>query len=214
MVAITLTPHDPAWSARFSQIGAVLRAALEPLLADRLTRIDHIGSTSVPDLAAKPIIDIQVSIRDFRPWRSIPAEPPDEPAEDPSTELAGEDPALIDALTACGLQWLGDWIIDYRKWFFRRRSSYAAAPLGPYDINVHMRREGCFSQQQALIFRDYLRVDAAARARYEEVKRSLATQEWAAVDDYADAKTDCVWSILRAADIWSRNGWRPGPSDA
>jgi GrpB-like predicted nucleotidyltransferase (UPF0157 family) len=179
-----------------------------------LTRIDHIGSTSVLGLAAKPVIDVQVSIRDFQPWRSVPAEPPEEPTEDPSTELIGEDPALIAALTACGLRWLGEWIVDYRKWFFRRRPPYAAGPLGPYDINVHIRREGCFSQQQALIFRDYLRGHVAARRQYEQVKRSLATQDWSSVDAYADAKTDCVWSTLRAADIWSRNGWRPGPSDA
>lgn len=55
---IQLVPYDPAWPLRFAE----RKAALEQVLTAR--RIDHIGSTSVPDLTAKPIVDIQVSVDD------------------------------------------------------------------------------------------------------------------------------------------------------
>ena len=207
MTTITLAPYDPAWPSVFAQVGEVLRAELEPLLGDRLTAVHHIGSTSVPGLAAKPIIDVQVSIRDFRPWTRTDLPVPDGKAENPSRENIGEDPALIDAFASAGLEWLGDWNFDRRKWFFLRRDDLA--------VNCHVRREGCASQQQALLFRDYLRAKPEVRERYEEVKRGLAEHEWTSVDAYSDAKGDCVWGALREADGWAMApGWRPGPTEA
>jgi GrpB-like predicted nucleotidyltransferase (UPF0157 family) len=206
MATITIADHDPAWPAVFAEIGAELRTALEPVLGDRLAGIHHIGSTSVPGLAAKPIIDVQVSVRDFRPWTRTDMPVPDEPVDNPSREHIGEDAALIDAFETVRLRWRGDWCIDYRKWLFVRRDDRA--------VNCHVRREGCVSQQQALIFRDYLRAHPDARQRYENVKRGLADREWPSVDAYADAKGDCVWATLREADGWSMSGWRSGPSDA
>ncbi|MBI4640762.1 MAG: GrpB family protein [Candidatus Tectomicrobia bacterium] len=60
---VEIVPHDPAWSVRFAQMGTALREAL----GDTARRIDHIGSTSIPALAAKPIIDIQLSVAVFEP---------------------------------------------------------------------------------------------------------------------------------------------------
>ncbi|MEV5570083.1 GrpB family protein [Spirillospora sp. NPDC052269] len=207
MSKIVLAPPDPRWPALFVEIGADLRGALAPVLGDRLTGIHHIGSTSVPGLAAKPVIDVQVSVRDFRPWARTGMVPPDEPVEQPSREHIGESGALIDAVESTGLRWLGDWCTDLRKWIFTRRDA-------EFDVNCHVRREGCVSQQQALLFRDHLRAHPEARQRYEDVKRGLATREWHTVDAYADAKGDCVWAILREADVWSQSGWRPSPTDA
>lgn len=61
--AVEIVPYDPAWPERFAQVGAGLRGAL----GDIALRIDHIGSTAVSGLAAKPIIDIQVSVAGFEP---------------------------------------------------------------------------------------------------------------------------------------------------
>ncbi|MFF3851208.1 GrpB family protein [Streptomyces sp. NPDC002328] len=55
---VEIMPYDPAWPAMFARWGTGLRAAL----GDAAARIDHIGSTSVPGLAAKPVIDIQISV--------------------------------------------------------------------------------------------------------------------------------------------------------
>jgi len=74
---VTLADYDPAWPQRFERRAAELRA----VLGERARLIEHIGSTSVPGLAAKPIIDIVVGIDD----------PDDEPAFLPDLEAAGYD---------------------------------------------------------------------------------------------------------------------------
>lgn len=60
---IEVVDHDPAWPLEFAVLGRALRDAL----GDVAVRIDHIGSTSVPGLAAKPVIDVQISVRSFEP---------------------------------------------------------------------------------------------------------------------------------------------------
>jgi GrpB-like predicted nucleotidyltransferase (UPF0157 family) len=74
---ITLSDYDPAWPARFEARATELRA----ILGDRARLVEHIGSTSVPGLIAKPVIDIVVGIND----------PDDEPAYLPDLEAAGYD---------------------------------------------------------------------------------------------------------------------------
>jgi len=60
---IEIVAYDPSWPGWFAELGRELRGAL----GDVALRIDHIGSTSVPGLAAKPIIDVQVSVASFEP---------------------------------------------------------------------------------------------------------------------------------------------------
>lgn len=64
---ILVVPYDPAWPRRFAELAARLRQALGPLAV----RIDHIGSTSVPGLAAKPVLDVQVSVARFEPLEAL-----------------------------------------------------------------------------------------------------------------------------------------------
>ena len=67
---IEIVPYDTAWPARFGEEEQRLRRAL----GNRADRIDHVGSTAVPGLAAKPIVDIQVSVADVEDERSyLPA---------------------------------------------------------------------------------------------------------------------------------------------
>ncbi|MGH2816243.1 MAG: GrpB family protein, partial [Actinomycetota bacterium] len=60
---VEIVPYDPAWPEQFAELGRELRAEL----GDIALRIDHVGSTAVPGLAAKPIIDVQVSVAAFEP---------------------------------------------------------------------------------------------------------------------------------------------------
>jgi GrpB-like predicted nucleotidyltransferase (UPF0157 family) len=178
-LTVLLSPYDPTWPARFAAVAAGLRDAIGAGPA-----IHHVGSTAVPGLAAKPRIDIQVSV------------PP------------GGDLDEVTALLAAGtaLRVVAD-VGDGRK-----RLLVADEPVA---VNVHVRWAGEFSQQAALLLRDYLRADAAAVARYRSVKDHLAARRWVSVDAYADAKGDVVWALLRAADGWAAaTGWRAGPSDA
>lgn len=183
---IEVVDADPTWPGQFAAVGALLRRACGAWAA----RIDHIGSTSVPGLAAKPLIDVQVSVA-----RPDDLDDPDHPAR---RRLEDEGFVLVHDND------------DRRKRFLRLRDSRD----GRLDVNLHVRREGCVSEQQALLFRDYLRARPSARLRYEAEKRRLSRSDWVSVDAYADAKGDVVWAMLREADVWSWSGWRPGPSDA
>lgn len=185
-VAVEIHDHDPRWAAQFADIGAALRGAL----GARARRIDHIGSTSVPGLAAKAIIDVQISVDDFDPFDEL---------RDPIEEL--------------GLVWKPD-NPDRNKRFFRGRFRGPVTNGAP-DVNLHVRWAGSFSEQANLLFRDYLRTHDAARDRYAAFKRELATRRWETVNHYADAKTDVIWPITYEAYDWEQTtGWRVGRSDA
>lgn len=160
------------------------------------TRIDHIGSTSVPALAAKDVIDVQVSVRDDRTLRTA-----------------------VDALTASGWTLLADVGEDHRVpgmsdapsgW----RKALLREPVGERRMNVHVRIEGRPNQRYALLFRDHLRSHPATAAAYGELKRRLAALV-SDVDTYAEAKDPACDLIYLAAEGWAgETDWTPGPSGA
>lgn len=63
--AIVIQPYDDSWPAEFARVEALLRESLDEVAE----RIDHIGSTAVPGLAAKDVIDVQVAVADLAPER-------------------------------------------------------------------------------------------------------------------------------------------------
>ena len=177
---IEIAAYDPAWPGRFAELGREFRAGLGGVAL----RIDHIGSTSVPGLAAKPIIDLQVSVAAFEPLEAF----------------------------KLPLERLG---YVYRADNPERTKRYFREPPGRRRTHVHVRRAGSFSEQWALLFRDYLRAHGEVAAEYGAVKRRLAIRF---VDDrhgYTDAKVPFMWEVIRRADEWAQpQGWLPGPSDA
>jgi GrpB-like predicted nucleotidyltransferase (UPF0157 family) len=177
---IEVVACDPAWPGRFAELGRELRAGLGAIAL----RIDHIGSTSVPGLAAKPIIDIQVSVAEFEPL----------------------------AAYRLPLEQLG---YVYRAGNPERTKRYFREPPGHPRTHVHVRRAGSFSEQWALLFRDYLRAHPEAAAEYEAVKRRLAVRYRDDRRGYTAAKEPFSWAIIRRADAWAQaQGWQPRPSDA
>ena len=104
-------------------------------------RVEHVGSTAVPGLAAKPIVDISVGVDD-----------PD------------DDAAFTLALTNAGYMLR---VIEPEHRMFRTPDR---------GVHVHVWREGSADQADQLVFRDWLRVHAEDRARYEAVKRELASR--------------------------------------
>ena len=176
---VEVLPYDPAWADAFAQIGADIRGAL----GDVAIRIDHKGSTAVPGLTAKPVIDIQVSVASI------------DPAD-----------AYRVPLQAIGYQLQPD-NEDLGKRFFFRPIDHRAS--------LHVREQGTYGEQVHLLFRDYLRTHPEAAAHYGAIKQDLSTRNWTDVDEYAEAKSNVVWSLLHEAHLWSMNtGWRLGPSDA
>jgi GrpB-like predicted nucleotidyltransferase (UPF0157 family) len=177
---ITVVSYDPVWPELFRQLGAQLREALGGLAL----RIDHIGSTAVPGLAAKPIVDVQISVE-----RLEPVEP------------------FRTALEAAGLL--------YRAANPERTKRYFRERPGQRRTHVHIRRAGSFSEQFALLFRDFLRADPAAAQDYGQHKLALAARFTNDRHGYLEAKTPIIWDVLRRADQWAQaTGWEPGPSDA
>jgi GrpB-like predicted nucleotidyltransferase (UPF0157 family) len=177
---IEIAPYDRKWSKRFAQLGAQLR----PALGDIALRIDHIGSTAVPGLAAKPVLDLQISLASFEP---------------------------LDAYRR-PLEGLG---YVHRADNTDRTKRYFREPPGTPRTHIHARLAGSFSEQFALLFRDYLRSHPRDAGEYAELKRRLAERHRDDRRAYTEAKVPFTWQIVRRADEWAQaNGWAPGPSDA
>jgi GrpB-like predicted nucleotidyltransferase (UPF0157 family) len=172
--------YDPAWPVLFAKLGGQLRTALGEIAL----RIDHIGSTAVPGLDAKPIVDVQISVA----------------ALEPVDTFRG-------ALEGCGFSWRAD-NPDLTKRYFREQP-------GQRRTHIHVRRSGSFSEQFALLFRDYLRTHPRRAAEYGALKRSVAHLLQADRRAYVEAKGPFVWDTIRLADDWAQQtGWEPGRSDA
>ncbi|TDE50195.1 GrpB family protein [Nonomuraea mesophila] len=179
---VEIVDHDPGWAATFATLGRRMRAALGSVAV----RIDHIGSTSVPGLAAKPVIDVQVAVRSFEPLEAYKG-----PLERVGLVHRAGNPELT-------------------KRYFREAPGHLQR-----RTHVHVRELGSFSQQLPLLFRDYLRAHPEAAAEFAEVKRRCAERFRDARHEYVAAKEPYVWAMVRRADTWAqRTGWRPGPSDA
>jgi GrpB-like predicted nucleotidyltransferase (UPF0157 family) len=183
-----IVPYDPAWAARGVALAGEIRAALGP----RALRVEHIGSTSVPGMAAKPLYDLQVSVADL-----------DEAAE-----------AFDAPLAALGLHrrpWESDhvpagWDDPPSRWAKRLWSRSAE----PEPVNLHCRLAGSPNERLALLFRDWFRSHATAVPAYAHFKESLA----AAVDDdverYTDVKDPVVDLVIAVAGEWAAaTGWAP-----
>lgn len=176
---IVVVAYDPAWLDRFVSIGHQLRAAL----GDKALRIDHIGSTAVVNLAAKPVIDIQIAVAALEPMQ---------PYRLPLEEL--------------GFTWRAD-NPDRTKRYFRE-------PPGAQRTHIHVRRIGSWSEQFALLFRDYLRAHPHVAEQYAQLKYQLAAQYRDQREAYVAAKGPLIWQIMQQATEWTQaTGWEPGPSD-
>ncbi|MDO9489490.1 MAG: GrpB family protein [Sphingomonadaceae bacterium] len=136
-----IVPYDPRWQDRFSAAADELRAAL----GSNLTAVEHIGSTAVPAVCAKPIIDLLAIVA------SLTA------LDDSNTDL-----------TALGYEALGENGIEGRR-YFRRTDA-----LGTRCHHLHIFAVGAPEIGRHLAFRDYLRAHPRIAARYSELKNSLA----------------------------------------
>lgn len=187
---VEIVPYHETWPAEFQTIALSLRQALGSLAL----RIDHIGSTAVPGLPAKDVIDIQITV-------------------------AALDADVLSAMTTLGYtQPVGDWhdhrpprafgpAADWEKWYFK-------PPAGQRRTHTHVRVQGRANQRYALLFRDYLRAHPATAQAYAELKRRLA-QNLADPQTYPEVKDPAVDLIYLAAEAWAvATNWQPGPSDA
>ncbi|MGN8130491.1 dephospho-CoA kinase [Paenarthrobacter sp. 22069] len=174
-----LEPHRGEWAAQAARIGARLVAAAP----DLILAVDHIGSTSVPGLAAKDVIDLQVAVPDLEAAETLA--PLLTAAGFPQVRGMGSDTLKPDAP-------------DPSQWLKRFHAN--ADPCRA--VNVHVRPAGSAGWRYALMFRDWLRNDPSARRLYEAHKADLAARFAGSETTraYADAKepwfTDVAWPLM------------------
>lgn len=167
---IHLVPYDPGWPTRYAHEARLVQEALSPLPIDG---IEHFGSTAIPGIAAKPIIDILIAV--------------------PSVAAARDSfPARLRPL---GYVFWADNPKTDRLFFVK-----GMPPFGDGRTHhIHV-TEPSGELWRRLAFRDYLRAHPEEAANYERLKRKLAGQHPTDREAYTDAKADYVAEVLRKAE--------------
>ncbi|SCL18886.1 dephospho-CoA kinase [Micromonospora pallida] len=181
---VQLVDPDPTWPQQYDRLAARIRRAVAPVDV----RIDHIGSTAVPGLPAKDVIDIQLGV--------------------PSLAEADD---LAERLTAAGFpRFPGRWWdtphpAGGQPWDKRLHGS---ADPGR-RVHLHVREAGSPGWRYALLMRDHLRADPEQRAAYLAVKRTVAAANPDSAG-YATAKEPWFDEEHVRAEEWAAHtGWRP-----
>lgn len=187
-----LADYDPQWPVAAQRLLLAIQEQLRDIPGVGVARFEHIGSTSVPGLAAKPFIDLQVCV--------LPLPDDDE---------------LIQRLTPLGYHRArgsrpdspgvyrdiprGDTTVDEAVWskslFFHPNE----------HVILHVRRSDSPWARYTVWFRDWLRSDPRQRSRYESIKRELSIRE-AGKDDYDDytrAKSDFFDEVQSEFEHWA-----------
>ncbi|HNM84303.1 MAG TPA: dephospho-CoA kinase [Mycobacterium sp.] len=197
---VELVPYDPSWPDQARRIVARLKTAC----GHRAVRVDHIGSTAVPGMDAKDVIDIQVTVDSLAT------------ADDLAEALLTAGYPRVEHVTADVPKPDGrstvaafDHVDDVALWHKRFHAS--ADPGRP--ANIHVRLDGRPNQQFALLFTDWLGENPAARSDYLAAKRAAAGRARADSGAYADAKEPWFLDAYRRAWEWAAaTGWRPRES--
>ena len=167
---VEVVPYNPAWQARFEE----LRQHLLSILSGQDIRVEHVGSTSVPSLAAKPILDVDVVLQ------------------------GGTDFVRVKtAFEANGYYHVGDLGIAGREAF-----KYDHKPQ-LMSHHLYVLSEGSDELKRHITFRDWLRSHPEDREAYAQSKIEAARQFPNNIDAYIDAKSDIIFDIYRRCGLYS-----------
>jgi GrpB-like predicted nucleotidyltransferase (UPF0157 family) len=168
--AVELVEHSPEWT----KTAEARAAALRPAIGDNLVAIHHIGSTAIPGIKAKPVIDLLPLVKDL---------------------------AALDArqkhVEALGYESRGEFGLPGRRYF-------CMSSNGTRLVNVHCYEEGNPGIARHLAFRDYLRAHPMVAKEYEMEKIRAAALHPDDVLSYNDAKNDWIKETERKAMAWAR----------
>ena len=159
---ITIAEYSFAWRQMFAEE----KTRLQRILSISAV-VEHIGSTSVPGLAAKPIIDIMVGLTDFT-----------------------QADTLVLRVQSLGYEYVSQFEVEmpFRRYFRKDNASVRTHQIHMVALNSEF-------WHRHLAFREYLKAHPNIAAEYATLKRKLAEQDWQDVNDYADAKTEFIQSI-------------------
>ncbi|MGH3785091.1 MAG: dephospho-CoA kinase [Pseudonocardiaceae bacterium] len=176
-----LVAPDDSWPRQAQRV----IARVQQVADRRALRIDHIGSTSVPGLDAKDVLDVQVVIADLQMAKRLAA-----------------DLSAVGLVRLAGHWW--DNARDGATW--AKAVAVNADPVRA--VNCHIRPADSPTWRDAVLLRDWLRAHPDGAREYAELKRRLAAQQWKSIDAYATAKTAFISSALDRAERWAaRTGW-------
>jgi GrpB-like predicted nucleotidyltransferase (UPF0157 family) len=177
--AIVIADYDRRWPALFEEETARILDAIGRWLVD----VQHVGSTAVPGLAAKPVIDIMPGIRDL-----------------------ADAPHCIGPLETLGYEYMPQFEdeMPFRRYFRKGE---------PRSHHLHMVEPGSDFWQRHILFRDYLRAHPQAARQYAQVKRRLAAQFGSDREGYTEAKSGFIQDIEERARREVAAGLQPCPDD-
>jgi GrpB-like predicted nucleotidyltransferase (UPF0157 family) len=160
---VTLAEYDPAWTNEFEQE----KRLLQQVFKDRVLAIEHIGSTAVPGLAAKPIIDIEVGLCKLDDYKE-----------------------LVPLVEALGYHFMPDRIFDEYVFMPKgpeeRRTHY-----------LHFAAVGSNEWNNVIHFRDILRANPKIRDEYAAIKSELAAANANDRSTYTTRKAEFICQVLR-----------------
>jgi GrpB-like predicted nucleotidyltransferase (UPF0157 family) len=169
MDEVEIVNYDPRWPTLFDEEAKRLRAALDP---SSIIGLEHFGSTSIPELSAKPIIDILIAVR----------------------SLADARASFVEALRNLGYVYWADNPKQDRMFFVKGMPPFGSRR----SHHVHV-TETDGEMWPRLAFRDYLRAHPEEAATYEALKRRLAAEHPTDREAYTDAKSAYIESVMRKA---------------
>lgn len=182
---IVIVEYRTEWPQEFQRIAS----SLEDALGDVALRIDHIGSTSVPRLAAKDIIDVQVTVTQLTHDLDAPF------ARAGCARRVDIDHDHVPPTANDG---------DENWW-----KLYYDPPAEMRPTHIHVRRASSANGRYALLFRDYLRTHQMAAEAYAQVKVALARKDSFDWDVYYDVKDPVCDIIMAGAEDWAAaTNWR------
>ena len=165
---VKVVPYDPAWPRMFESI----RHEILELLGDLAVTVHHVGSTAVPGMSAKPIIDLDVEIRS------------------PS-----EFPAVRDRLQMAGYFHEGDLRIKGREAFGYEGKAHLQ------KHHLYVCASNSRELHRHLTFRNYLRTHSEAAREYSSIKETAAAQHPDDIEGYMAFKHDCIAAIYRKCGL-------------
>ncbi len=169
LMTLVLEPHDPRWADMFdTESKMVIRA-----LGSNVTAIHHIGSTAIPDIYAKPIIDMLIEVVDI--------------AEVDAHNLA---------MKALGYEAMGEYGIGGRRYFRKENDA------GIRTHHAHTFATGSPEILRPLAFRDFMLEHPKWAERYSDLKRELAKAHSDSVEHYIDGKDGFIKDVDRRAAAW------------
>ena len=160
---IVLVDYDPAWPLQFIRENERIKSTL----GAKALSIEQVGSTSVPGLPAKPVIDILLVV-----------------------ERSADERSYLPALEAAG------YVLGIREPEWHEHRMFKGPDT---NINLHVFGKGDEEIERTLMFRDWLSENLADRDFYLRTKRELAEKDWKFVQNYADAKSKVVESMIARA---------------